>query len=72
MDLWNNSIGRKYGRNTSSRKDLAEKLKEALEKGEIIIDPNDPREYKGLGHFDYDPQKPVQVIQESKTGNNLG
>ena len=69
MDLWNNSIGRKYGEKTSSRTDLAKLIENALDE-ELIIDPNDPREYKGLRHFNYDPKKPVTVIQESKTGRN--
>jgi hypothetical protein len=71
MDLWNNAVGRKYGKNdTLSRKEIADLIKKALEKGELIVDSNDPREYKGLRHFNYDPKKPVTVIQESKTGRN--
>ena len=67
MDLWNNSIGRKYGEITSSRTDLAKLIENALDE-ELIIDPNDPREYKGLRHFDYDSEKPVEVIDETETG----
>ena len=70
MDLWNNAVGRKYGKKTDSRSELADLIKKALENKELIIDPNDSREYKGLRHFDYDPEKPVKVIQESKTGRN--
>ena len=69
MDLWNNSIGRKYGEKTSSRTELSQLLVKAL-KEELIIDPKDPREYKGLRHFDYDPEKPVEVIDETETGLN--
>ena len=69
MDLWNNSIGRKYGEKTSSRTELSQLLVKALEE-ELIIDPKDPREYKGLRHFDYDPEKPVEVIDETETGLN--
>jgi hypothetical protein len=70
MDLWNNFIGRKNGKKTESRTVLAEFLKKALENGEMIISPDDPREYKGLRHFDIDPEKPVRTLEESKTGLN--
>ena len=70
MDLWNNSVGRKHGKKSKTREELADFIKKALEKGELIINPNDPREYKGLRHFDYDPKKPVKVIQESESGRN--
>lgn len=30
MDLWNNSVGRKYGKKTKSRKDLFKVLMKAL------------------------------------------
>ena len=70
MDLWNNSIGREYGEKTSTKDQLADELKKALARGELITAPNDPREYKVLRHFNYDPEKPVQVIQESESGRN--
>ncbi len=70
MDLWNNAVGRKYGKKMQSKQELGDFIKKALERGELIIDPNDPREYKGLRHFNYDPEKPVRVIKESETGRN--
>ena len=70
MDLWNNSVGRKHGKKSKTREELADFIKKALENNELIIEPNDPREYKGLRHFDYDPEKPVKVIQESESGRN--
>jgi hypothetical protein len=70
MDLWNNSIGRKYGKKAEDRSKLADLIKKALESNELIIRPADSREYKGLRHFDYDPKKPIKVIQESDTGRN--
>ena len=70
MDLWNNAVGRKYGKKVNTRKELADLLKKALEKNELITNPDDSREYKGLRHFNYDPKKPVKVIQESDTGRN--
>ena len=71
MDLWNNSVGRKYGEKTTSRKELADLLKSALKNKELIIDLNDLREYKGLRHFIYDPKRSVKVILEEETGLNL-
>jgi hypothetical protein len=70
MDLWNNSIGRKYGAATKSRTELAELLKNALEKGELITTIDDPRSYKMSQDIAYDPEKPIIVIQENKTGRN--
>lgn len=70
MDLWNNSVGRGYGEKSSTRTKLGKLLKKALENGELITTTDDPREYKGLRHFDYDPKKPVEVIDESDTGLN--
>ena len=48
MDLWNNEVGRKYGKKTKSRKDLFKRLMKALKKDELIIHPdNDKRKYLG-------------------------
>ena len=55
---------------TDSRIMLAEYIKKALENGELIVDPEDGRVYEGLRHFNYDPDKPVKVIEEQDTGLN--
>lgn len=48
MDLWNNSIGRRYGKKTKSRLKLFKLLIKALKKGELIINPdNDSRKFTG-------------------------
>ena len=70
MDLWNNSIGRKYAKKAKSREDLAELLKQALENGELIISPNDTRQYKGQTNFQVDSKKPIIVLKETVTGRN--
>ena len=70
MDLWNNAVGRKYGKLAKTREELAVFIKKSLENNQLIIDPHDEREYKELRHFDYDPEKPVKVIQESESGCN--
>jgi len=66
MDLWNNSVGRKYGETTKSRQELANLLRIALKNNELVIDLSDSREYKGLRHFNYDPKKSVKVILEDE------
>ena len=70
MDLWNNNVGRKYGKATKSKADLLKKLKKALENGELIITPSDSRQYHGDSHHTIDPLHSVVVIEESKTGRN--
>jgi hypothetical protein len=72
MDLWNNAVGRKYGEQTKSRKKLAELIKEALNKGALIITTNqseDSRKYSEVEQY-IDREKPVVVLKESKTGRN--
>lgn len=70
MDLWNNSIGRKYGQQTKNRKELLRKIHQALEKGELITDPSDSREYKGAKNNPEEAKQPIIVLQESETGRN--
>lgn len=41
MDLWNNSVGRKYGEKAKSRDELFKFLLKALKNNELIIDPDD-------------------------------
>jgi hypothetical protein len=62
MDYWNNAVGRKYGKKTSSRTELAKMLQKALQQGEMIIDLLDPRHYEGDMSFSIDPEKPVIVL----------
>lgn len=71
MDLWNNSIGRKYGKKSKTRKELFDFLKKALNSGELIIDINDSRKYKGDTVIKKRPRGLVIVIEESKSGENL-
>ena len=70
MDLWNNSIGRKYGKQAKSREELAELLKQALENGEFIISLDDARKYEGKTSYKIDSNKPIIVLKENKTGRN--
>lgn len=70
MDLWNNAVGRKYGKATKSRESLTTELLQALENGELIVDPKDTRIYQGASNFEIDPLRPVIVILESKKGRN--
>jgi hypothetical protein len=45
MDLWNNNIGRQYGFKDISSDELADKIKRALDNGELIKDLQDERKY---------------------------
>ena len=70
MDKWNNEVGRKYGKNTKSREELAKLLQKALENGELIISLDDPRKFGGETSFQFDSNKPVIVLKETETGRN--
>ncbi len=71
MDLWNNSIGRKYGKKVKTRKDLFKNLIKALNEGELIIDPeNDSRKYLGESKINSDVTNLVIVLDENKNGKN--
>jgi hypothetical protein len=70
MDLWNNSVGRKYGKVAKNKADLIELLIKALNTGELIIDPKDPRKYEETTPTPLDPNKPVKAIEETETGLN--
>jgi hypothetical protein len=71
MDLWNNSIGRKYGEKFKTRKELFNNLLKALKNGELIIDPNsDSRKYTGAGEIRGEIRGIVIVLDENKKGKN--
>lgn len=70
MDLWNNSIGRKYGKKTKSRTKLALLLKIVLKNNELIINLEDSRPYTGLFQYQINDKKPVIAIQKNKSGRN--
>jgi hypothetical protein len=70
MDLWNNAVGRKYGKRTRSREALLKKIHEALKKGELITDPADPRQYRGARGDGANKSKPIIVLREGPTGRN--
>ena len=71
MDLWNNAVGRKYGKTSKTREELFQSLLKALKNGELIITLDDPRKYSA----NTDPASSkikdrVIVLKESKTGKN--
>jgi hypothetical protein len=71
MDYWNNDVGRKYGKDFSkTRADLLKLIHDALKNDELIIDLNDFRKYGKDMSYVLDPQKPVIVLNENKTGRN--
>lgn len=70
MDLWNNSVGRKYGLKSKDRKSLLKMVDKAMKKGELIIDPKDKRKYEGAIHSPVNKSKPIVVLKEDKKGRN--
>jgi hypothetical protein len=71
MDLWNNDVGRKYGKKTKTRKELFKILLKALKKGELIVDPDkDSRKYLGASEIKGDLTGVVIVLDENKNGKN--
>jgi len=70
MDLWNNGVGRRCGKASKDRKELLKKVHEALKRGELIVDPIDPREFQGLRINPKSSSKPVIVLTEDARGRN--
>jgi hypothetical protein len=70
MDLWNNAVGRSYGKKTKTWNDLYLKLMKALKANELIIDLKDSRKYKGEKSIKRLPKYFVIKIKENKTGAN--
>ena len=72
MDLWNNSVGRKYGKKSKTREELFQYLLQALKNGELITDLSDKRKYSSNTET-MDPKVTEQIIvlKESETGENL-
>ena len=70
MDLWNNAVGRIYGKKVKTRDELYLQLLKALKNDELIIDLKDTRQYKGKKSIKRMPNSFVIKIKESKTGAN--
>jgi hypothetical protein len=70
MDLWNNAVGRSYGKKAKTIKELFDLLLKALKNGELIIDLKDQRKYKGDKTIKRLPKSFVIKIRETKTGAN--
>lgn len=70
MDLWNNRVGRKYGKKTSGRKTLLKLIHQALKRGELIVDLKDSREYAGRRTPPRRMAKPIVTVKKSESGRN--
>lgn len=70
MDLWNNAVGRIYGKKVKTRDDLYLKLMNALKANELITDLKDERKYKGNRSIKRLPKSFVMKIKENRTGAN--
>lgn len=71
MDLWNNEVGRLKSKKVKTRRELYDSLIKALKNGELIIDPNDLRKYKGNKLIRRLPKSFVIKVRENKTGANI-
>ncbi|MCM2321946.1 MAG: hypothetical protein NDJ90_01650 [Oligoflexia bacterium] len=70
MDLWNNRVGRKYGKKTRGRKTLLKLIHQALERGELIVDLDDSRKFSGLTAAPKRMPKSIIALTKSKSGRN--
>lgn len=70
MDLWNNSIGRKYGKMSKTQEELFKLIHRALSNGELIISLDDTRKYIGKDHNPVNKSKPIIVLEENKSSRN--
>lgn len=70
MDLWNNRVGRKYGKKTKGRKTLLKLIHKALKRGELITDLKDSREFAGPTLPPKRISKPIIALKKSVTGRN--
>jgi hypothetical protein len=71
MDLWNNSVGRSYGKKFKRGEELFFGLLKALKDGDLIITPDDSRKYKGAKSINRLPKSFVIKVKENKTGANI-
>ena len=72
MDLWNNSVGRKYGKESKTKEELFRKLLKALDNGELIIDLRDSRKYSSSQGSMNEPKRDrVIVLRETEKGENV-
>jgi hypothetical protein len=67
MDLWNNRVGRKYGKKTRGRKALLKLIHQALNRGELILDLKDSRKFSGTTAPPKRMTKPIIALTKSKS-----
>lgn len=70
MDLWNNSIGRKYGKISKTQEELFKFIHNAIKDGELIISLDDIRKYIGNDHSSVNKSKPIIVLRENDSSRN--
>ena len=70
MDLWNNRVGRKYGKRTKGRKTLLKLIHQALKRGELITDLKDQREFTGPTLPPKRMAKPIVAVAKTRSGRN--
>jgi len=71
MDLWNNARGREIGRESASKQEVINRIKEALDRGELISSPADSRVRYGddYGVRPSDPSKRQDIKKKTATAS---
>ena len=70
MDLWNNHVGREYGKKFKEKKELFKALHHALNNGELIENLDDSRKYTGQKGNTVSLSRPIIVLLENEKGRN--
>lgn len=70
MDLWNNDVGRKRGKESADRTELLQKILDALKNGDLITVPSDQRRFQGARENPIDPAQLIVVLAENDNGRN--
>ena len=71
MDLFNNSVGRKYGKTIKSDFKLLKAIHNSLKNNELICSPKDSRKYSGLGLIVPAKNQIVITVEEDQSNRNL-
>jgi hypothetical protein len=72
MDLWNNQAGRRIGENSTGPGDSARRVRNAIENGSLITDPeHDGRQHSGTGQPAPNDKDPEVCCEECGAANTF-
>ncbi|SMB26121.1 protein of unknown function [Sterolibacterium denitrificans] len=73
MDLWNNARGREIGRESTSKEDSARRVKDALDRGDLMRNPSDPRVRYGDDYDGYpsDSSKAEDIKKKTENASTI-